>query len=142
MLALLSNNPEENQVARDRVRKGWHPCECVSSGLIKMPMHVPENHEALGALHPVGHMGEMSDMADAVLYLDSALFATGEILHVDGGRAPAIKRDHGSRRHSVCCRLRSGGRRPSYARGKCRALTSCRQSTCPVRSHTEAAGHP
>lgn len=59
----------------------------VSPGLIKSPMHAPENHEALGALHPVGHMGEMSDIADAVLYLDSAPFVTGEILHVDGGQS-------------------------------------------------------
>ncbi|MGF6508529.1 NAD(P)-dependent dehydrogenase (short-subunit alcohol dehydrogenase family) [Paraburkholderia sp. 32] len=59
----------------------------VSPGLIKTPMHAPENHEALGALHPVGHMGEMSDIADAVLYLDSAPFVTGEILHVDGGQS-------------------------------------------------------
>lgn len=31
-------------------------------------------------------MGEMSDIVDAVLYLDSAPFVTGEILHVDGGQ--------------------------------------------------------
>ncbi|MGO4303281.1 SDR family NAD(P)-dependent oxidoreductase [Cupriavidus sp. RAF12] len=59
----------------------------VSPGIIKSPMHAPETHEALGALHPVGHMGEMSDIVDAVLYLDSAPFVTGEILHVDGGQS-------------------------------------------------------
>ncbi|WP_233807186.1 SDR family NAD(P)-dependent oxidoreductase [Paraburkholderia sp. HP33-1] len=59
----------------------------VSPGLIKTPMHAPENHEALGALHPVGRMGETSDIAGAVLYLDSAPFVTGEILHVDGGQS-------------------------------------------------------
>ncbi|MDN7182624.1 SDR family oxidoreductase [Caballeronia sp. SEWSISQ10-4 2] len=59
----------------------------VSLGIIKSPMHAPETHEALGALHPVGHMGEMSDIADAILYLDSAPFVTGEILHVDGGQS-------------------------------------------------------
>ena len=58
----------------------------VSPGIIKSPMHAPETHAALGALHPVGHMGEMKDIADAVLYLDSASFVTGEILHVDGGQ--------------------------------------------------------
>ncbi|MEX3955273.1 SDR family NAD(P)-dependent oxidoreductase [Trinickia sp. EG282A] len=58
----------------------------VSPGIIKSPMHPPESHAALGALHPVGHMGEMSDIVDAILYLDSAPFVTGEILHVDGGQ--------------------------------------------------------
>jgi NAD(P)-dependent dehydrogenase (short-subunit alcohol dehydrogenase family) len=59
----------------------------VSPGIIKSPMHAPETHEALGALHPMGHMGEMSDIVNAVLYLDSAPFVTGEILHVDGGQS-------------------------------------------------------
>jgi NAD(P)-dependent dehydrogenase (short-subunit alcohol dehydrogenase family) len=59
----------------------------VSPGIIKSPMHAPETHEALGKLHPMGHMGEMSDIANAVLFLESAPFVTGEILHVDGGQS-------------------------------------------------------
>jgi NAD(P)-dependent dehydrogenase (short-subunit alcohol dehydrogenase family) len=59
----------------------------VSPGIIKSPMHAPETHESLGALHPVGHMGEMRDIANAVLFLESAPFVTGEILHVDGGQS-------------------------------------------------------
>jgi NAD(P)-dependent dehydrogenase (short-subunit alcohol dehydrogenase family) len=59
----------------------------VSPGIIKTPMHPPEAHPALGALHPMGRMGEVSDIVDAVLYLDGAGFVTGEILHVDGGQA-------------------------------------------------------
>jgi NAD(P)-dependent dehydrogenase (short-subunit alcohol dehydrogenase family) len=59
----------------------------VSPGIIKTPMHGEETHEALGNLHPVGHMGEISDIAQAVVYLDSAGFVTGEILHVDGGQS-------------------------------------------------------
>ncbi|AKJ67633.1 3-oxoacyl-ACP reductase [Pandoraea thiooxydans] len=59
----------------------------VSPGVIKSPMHAPQTHEALGALHPVGHMGEMSDVVNAILYLDAAPFVTGEILHVDGGQS-------------------------------------------------------
>jgi len=34
----------------------------------------------------MGRMGEMSDSVEAILYLDSAPFVTGEILHVDGGQ--------------------------------------------------------
>jgi NAD(P)-dependent dehydrogenase (short-subunit alcohol dehydrogenase family) len=58
----------------------------VAPGIIKSPMHPQETHAALGALHPLGHMGEMSDIVNAILYLDSAPFVTGEILHVDGGQ--------------------------------------------------------
>ncbi len=59
----------------------------VSPGIIKSPMHPIETHEALAALHPVGHIGELSDIVEAVLYLESAGFVTGEILHVDGGQS-------------------------------------------------------
>jgi NAD(P)-dependent dehydrogenase (short-subunit alcohol dehydrogenase family) len=59
----------------------------VAPGIIKSPMHAPETHEALGVFHPLGRMGEMSDIADAILFLDSAPFITGEILHVDGGQS-------------------------------------------------------
>ena len=59
----------------------------VSPGIIKTPMHPPEAHQALAALHPMGRMGDVSDVVDAVLYLDGAGFVTGEILHVDGGQA-------------------------------------------------------
>lgn len=58
----------------------------VSPGIINTPMHAPETHEFLSALHPIGHMGEVEDIVDAVLYLDRAHFVTGEILHVDGGQ--------------------------------------------------------
>src|SRR5580692_5998382 len=59
----------------------------VSPGIIKTPMHPPEAHQALAALHPMGRMGNVSDVVGAVLYLDGAEFVTGEILHVDGGQA-------------------------------------------------------
>ncbi|WP_351227404.1 SDR family oxidoreductase [Streptomyces sp. NPDC002133] len=58
----------------------------VALGTIRTPMHSPEHHAALAALHPVGRMGEISDIVDAVLYLENAPFVTGEILHVDGGQ--------------------------------------------------------
>ena len=57
----------------------------VSPGTIKTPMHAEETHEFLAALHPVGRMGEVGDIVDAVLFLETAPFVTGEILHVDGG---------------------------------------------------------
>ena len=59
----------------------------VSPGIIKTPMHAPETHSALAGLHPVGRMGEISDIVNATLFLESAGFVTGEILHVDGGQS-------------------------------------------------------
>ncbi|MDR6955088.1 NAD(P)-dependent dehydrogenase (short-subunit alcohol dehydrogenase family) [Ancylobacter sp. 3268] len=59
----------------------------VSPGIIRTPMHPPETHAALDTLHPVGHMGDISDVVNAVLYLETAPFVTGEILHVDGGQS-------------------------------------------------------
>ena len=58
----------------------------VAPGIIKTPMHKPETHAFLAGLHPVGRMGEVQEIVDAVLYLDGAGFVTGEILHVDGGQ--------------------------------------------------------
>jgi NAD(P)-dependent dehydrogenase (short-subunit alcohol dehydrogenase family) len=59
----------------------------VSPGIIKTPMHSAETHATLAKLHPLGRMGEIAEIVDAVLYLDAAGFVTGEILHVDGGQS-------------------------------------------------------
>lgn len=58
----------------------------VSPGVIKTPMHAQETHASLAALHPVNRLGEVADIAQAVMYLEDAGFVTGEILHVDGGQ--------------------------------------------------------
>jgi NAD(P)-dependent dehydrogenase (short-subunit alcohol dehydrogenase family) len=57
----------------------------VSPGAVRTPMHSPQTHEFLAGLQPMGRMGEMQEILDAVLYLEKAAFVTGEILHVDGG---------------------------------------------------------
>lgn len=59
----------------------------VAPGVIKTPMHAPETHAALAALHPVRRMGEIDEVVDAVLFLETAHFVTGEEIHVDGGQA-------------------------------------------------------
>jgi hypothetical protein len=43
----------------------------VAPGIIKTPMHSPAAFAQLDAMHPVGHMGEISDIVEAVLYLES-----------------------------------------------------------------------
>jgi NAD(P)-dependent dehydrogenase (short-subunit alcohol dehydrogenase family) len=59
----------------------------VAPGVIKTPMHAGEEHAELDAMHPIGRMGEISDIVGAILYLESADFVTGETIHVDGGQA-------------------------------------------------------
>ncbi|MER6684400.1 SDR family oxidoreductase [Streptomyces olivaceoviridis] len=59
----------------------------VALGVIKTPMHPESSHETLAGPHPLGRMGEVGDVVDAVVHLENAPFATGEILHVDGGQS-------------------------------------------------------
>ena len=59
----------------------------VALGVIRTPMHPAETHDFLAALHPLGRMGEIDDVVEAVLYLETAGFVTGESLHVDGGQS-------------------------------------------------------
>ena len=58
----------------------------VAPGIIKTPMHAPETHGFLAGLHPMGRMGEISEVVQAILYLEKAAFVTGETLNVDGGQ--------------------------------------------------------
>jgi NAD(P)-dependent dehydrogenase (short-subunit alcohol dehydrogenase family) len=79
-------NAATKSLAIEYARKGIR-VNAVALGIIKTPMHAPETHEFLANMHPLGRMGEMRDIVDAVLYLEGAGFVTGEILHVDGGQS-------------------------------------------------------
>ena len=57
----------------------------VSPGIVNTPMHANDDHAALAKSHPLGRMAEISDIVDAVLYLQNATFVTGENIRVDGG---------------------------------------------------------
>jgi len=59
----------------------------VAPGVIKTSMHPEEHYEMLDRLHPVGRMGEVTDIVDAVMFLEAAPFVTGAILPVDGGQS-------------------------------------------------------
>jgi NAD(P)-dependent dehydrogenase (short-subunit alcohol dehydrogenase family) len=59
----------------------------VAPGIIKTPMNPPEMYDLFASLHPMGRMGTIEDIVEAVLYLERASFITGEILHVDGGQS-------------------------------------------------------
>jgi NAD(P)-dependent dehydrogenase (short-subunit alcohol dehydrogenase family) len=59
----------------------------VSLGVIKTPTHDASSYAGMGALHPLGRVGAIGDVVGGVLYLESAPFVTGEILHIDGGQS-------------------------------------------------------
>jgi len=58
----------------------------ISPGIMETPMHPAETRAKLGGYHPLGRMGTVADVVQAILYLEDAKFVTGEILHVDGGQ--------------------------------------------------------
>jgi NAD(P)-dependent dehydrogenase (short-subunit alcohol dehydrogenase family) len=60
-------------------------CNAVALGVIQTPTHDPASYAGLAA--PVGRVGQVGDVVDAILYLERATFVTGETLHVDGGQA-------------------------------------------------------
>jgi NAD(P)-dependent dehydrogenase (short-subunit alcohol dehydrogenase family) len=59
----------------------------VALGVIRMPMHDTASYKGIAGLHPLGRLGEISDVVDGILYLEQATFVTGETLHIDGGQA-------------------------------------------------------
>ncbi|MGT2473705.1 SDR family NAD(P)-dependent oxidoreductase [Paraburkholderia terrae] len=79
-------NAATKSLAIEYAKKGIR-VNAVAPGVIKTPMHPAEYHDMLNSLHPLGRMGEMSDITNAILFLDSATFITGEIMHVDGGQS-------------------------------------------------------
>jgi NAD(P)-dependent dehydrogenase (short-subunit alcohol dehydrogenase family) len=79
-------NAATKSLAIEYAKKGIR-VNAVSPGHIKTTMHAPEHYELLASVQPTGRMGEASDIVDGILFLDSAPFITGEILHIDGGRS-------------------------------------------------------
>jgi NAD(P)-dependent dehydrogenase (short-subunit alcohol dehydrogenase family) len=59
----------------------------LSLGVIKSPLYAESSYATAGGLHPLGRTGEIQDVVSGVLYLESAPFVTGEILHIDGGQS-------------------------------------------------------
>ena len=59
----------------------------VCPGIIANPARLAEGYEMPGdRLPPLGRAGQVSDVVDGVLFLESAPYITGEILHIDGGQ--------------------------------------------------------
>ena len=60
-------------------------CNAVALGVIETPLHDPASYAGMEG--PVGRVGQISDVVDAILYLERATFVTGETVHIDGGQA-------------------------------------------------------
>jgi NAD(P)-dependent dehydrogenase (short-subunit alcohol dehydrogenase family) len=59
----------------------------VSPGIIQTPVYPAESYEGLGSqLPPLGRVGQVSDVVNGILFLESSPYITGEILHIDGGQ--------------------------------------------------------
>jgi NAD(P)-dependent dehydrogenase (short-subunit alcohol dehydrogenase family) len=59
----------------------------VAPGIIQTPVHpAGSDDDHGGRLPPLGHAGQISDVVNATLFLESSPYITGEILHVDGGQ--------------------------------------------------------
>lgn len=74
--------------ARELAPKGI-TCNAVAPGFIRTDMtkNITEDNSELLRTIPLGKMGEVSDVAEAVVFLLSSPYITGEVLRVDGGIA-------------------------------------------------------
>ena len=59
----------------------------VALGVIENPVDDQASYEGLAQLHPLGRVGQISDVVEGILYLEHASFVTGVVLHIDGGQS-------------------------------------------------------
>ena len=57
----------------------------IAPGVVNTPMNPVEAHEFLKQLSPMKRLAEVGEVADLLLYLESADFVNGEVVHLDGG---------------------------------------------------------
>ncbi len=72
--------------AKELASKGIR-CNAVAPGFIETDMTGNQTDNPLLQMIPLGTMGETADVAEAVAYLVTAKYVTGEVLRVDGGIA-------------------------------------------------------
>jgi NAD(P)-dependent dehydrogenase (short-subunit alcohol dehydrogenase family) len=86
-LAVLTKStmPAVSRALAIEYAKDFIRVNTISPGTVNSPMHDGEDQEFLKGLHPIHRLAEVSEIVDAMLYLDGATFVTGENLRVDGG---------------------------------------------------------
>jgi NAD(P)-dependent dehydrogenase (short-subunit alcohol dehydrogenase family) len=68
------------EYAKDGIR-----VNAVAPGVVDTPLVKDSPKDALRSLNPMGVMSNVTDIANAVMYLTDAATVTGQILYVDGG---------------------------------------------------------
>jgi NAD(P)-dependent dehydrogenase (short-subunit alcohol dehydrogenase family) len=63
----------------------------ISPGVVDTPMHANDDHEVLKKLHPIPRLVQISEIVDALLYLQSAPMVNGENIRIDGGAHAGAK---------------------------------------------------
>ena len=57
----------------------------IAPGVVSAQMNPVDAHDFLKQLSPLKRLARVEEVADFLLYLDSAQFVNGEIVHLDGG---------------------------------------------------------
>jgi NAD(P)-dependent dehydrogenase (short-subunit alcohol dehydrogenase family) len=63
----------------------------ISPGVVDTPMHANDDHEPLKKLSPAARLVQISEIVDALLYLQSAPMVNGENIRIDGGSHAGAK---------------------------------------------------
>jgi NAD(P)-dependent dehydrogenase (short-subunit alcohol dehydrogenase family) len=63
----------------------------ISPGVVDTPMHANDDHELLKKLHPIPRLVQISEIVDALLFLQSAPMINGENIRIDGGAHAGAK---------------------------------------------------
>ncbi|HXI52466.1 MAG TPA: SDR family oxidoreductase [Candidatus Saccharimonadales bacterium] len=63
----------------------------ISPGIVDTPMHVNDDHEVLKKLHPIPQLVQVSELVDALFYLEGAPMVNGENIRIDGGAHAGAK---------------------------------------------------
>jgi NAD(P)-dependent dehydrogenase (short-subunit alcohol dehydrogenase family) len=63
----------------------------ISPGIVDTPMHANDDHEFLKKLSPAGRLVKISEIVDALLYLQASPMVNGENIRVDGGAHAGAK---------------------------------------------------
>ena len=63
----------------------------ISPGVVDTPMHANDDHDALKKSHPIPRLVQISEIVDALLFLQSATMVNGENIRIDGGAHAGAK---------------------------------------------------
>jgi NAD(P)-dependent dehydrogenase (short-subunit alcohol dehydrogenase family) len=63
----------------------------ISPGVVDTPMHAKDDHAILKKLHPIEALVQVSEIVDALFYLESAPMVNGENIRIDGGAHAGAK---------------------------------------------------